>query len=210
MLPIAIIAVAAGLVLGLRFSLITLALLILATTIIFAIGVWGGGSPLVVALQLLATSYFRTDQLSRWQPACCTSSRAREGTLQPHGNAIFAWLIRASGDALIGRWDKMLKSKPLMQTGIFERIVVGIPRVAKAMEDLPVEQLWPVLGAVEGSYRRTLTQYGFSTSDCHVVTSAIMRRLKGQLVADGLTEKEMMTRLCEELGVLDDVVAAAG
>ena len=55
MLPIAIIAVAAGLVLGLRFSLITLALLILATTIIFAIGVWGGGSPLVVALQLLAT-----------------------------------------------------------------------------------------------------------------------------------------------------------
>jgi hypothetical protein len=104
----------------------------------------------------------------------------------------------------------MLKSKPLMQTGIFERIVVGIPRVAKAMEDLPVEQLWPVLGAVEGSYRRTLTQYGFSRSDCHAVTSAIMRRLKGQLVADGLTEKEMMTRLCEELGVLDDVVAAAG
>ena len=55
MLPIAIIAVAAGLVLGLRFSVITLALLILATTIIFAVGVWGGGSPLVVALQLLAT-----------------------------------------------------------------------------------------------------------------------------------------------------------
>ena len=44
------------------------------------------------------------------------------------------------------------------------RLALGIPRVAKAIEDL----------------------------------------------ADGLTEKEMMTRLCEELGVLDDVVAAAG
>jgi hypothetical protein len=33
-----------------------------------------------------------------------------------------------------------------------------------------------------------------------------MRRLKGQLGADGLTEKEMMIRLCEELGVTGDVV----
>jgi hypothetical protein len=55
MLAIAIIAATAGLVLGLRFSVIALALLILATTIIFAVGIWGGGSPLVVALQLLAT-----------------------------------------------------------------------------------------------------------------------------------------------------------
>ena len=55
MLAIAIIAAAAGLVLGLRFSLIILALLIITTTILFAVGLWGGGSPLVVALQLLAT-----------------------------------------------------------------------------------------------------------------------------------------------------------
>jgi hypothetical protein len=55
MLAIAIIAAAAGLVLGLRFSLVTLALLIITTTILFAVGIWGGGSPLVVALQLLGT-----------------------------------------------------------------------------------------------------------------------------------------------------------
>jgi hypothetical protein len=55
MLAIAIIAVATGLVLGLRFSLITLALLVITTTIVFAVGMWGGGSPMVVALQLLAT-----------------------------------------------------------------------------------------------------------------------------------------------------------
>ena len=48
-------AAAAGLALGLRFGVITLALLILGTAIIFTAGVWGGGSRLVVAFQLLAT-----------------------------------------------------------------------------------------------------------------------------------------------------------
>jgi hypothetical protein len=100
----------------------------------------------------------------------------------------------------------MLNAGSLMETGILEKIIVGIPRVAKAIGDLPVEQLWSVLGAVEDSYRRALAEYGFSQSDCHALTSAIMRRLKGQLGADGLTEKEMMIRLCEELGVTGDVV----
>jgi hypothetical protein len=85
---------------------------------------------------------------------------------------------------------------------------MGIPRVAKTMEDLPVEQIWSVLGAVEGSYRRSLAQHGFSQSDCQALTSAITRRLKGQLGADGLSVKEMMIRLCEELGVLGNAVTA--
>jgi len=99
-------------------------------------------------------------------------------------------------------------NRPLPGTGVLETIVIGIPRVAKAMEDLPVEQLWSVLEAVEGSYRRALAQYGFSQSDCQALASAIMRRLKGQLGADGLTETEMMIRLCEELGVLGNAVGA--
>jgi hypothetical protein len=99
--------------------------------------------------------------------------------------------------------------RPLVEPGILETIVVGIPRVAKAMEDLPVERIWSVLAAVEGSYGRALAQYGFSQSDCQALTSAIMRRLKGQLGADGLTEKEMMIRLCEELGVSGHTVPAA-
>jgi len=56
MLAVAMLAAAvAGLALGLRFGVITLALLILAIAIIFTAGVWGGGSRLVVAFQLLAT-----------------------------------------------------------------------------------------------------------------------------------------------------------
>jgi hypothetical protein len=52
----------------------------------------------------------------------------------------------------------MLNAGSLMETGILEKIIVGIPRVAKAIGDLPVEQLWSVLGAVEDSYRRALAE----------------------------------------------------
>ena len=55
MLAIGMLAAAAGLILGLRFSVITFVLLTLSIAITFAIGVWGGGSPLVIALQMLAT-----------------------------------------------------------------------------------------------------------------------------------------------------------
>jgi hypothetical protein len=54
-LAIAIVAAAAGLVLGLRFNATALVLLVLATTIVFAVGVWGGSHAVIVALQLLAT-----------------------------------------------------------------------------------------------------------------------------------------------------------
>jgi hypothetical protein len=55
MLAVGVLAAAAALVLGLRFSVVTLVLLTLATVINFATSVLGGGSPLVVGLQMLAT-----------------------------------------------------------------------------------------------------------------------------------------------------------
>ena len=59
MLAIAMLAAAAaGLTLGLRFSVVTLALLILAIAIIFTAGLWGGSSRLVVAFHLLLTLAF--------------------------------------------------------------------------------------------------------------------------------------------------------
>jgi hypothetical protein len=83
----------------------------------------------------------------------------------------------------------MLKRRSSKEVGILEKIVSGIPQVVKAIEDLPVDQLWSTSEAAEGSYRGTLRQFGFSESGCHAVTSAIMRRVKGQLGADGLTKK---------------------
>jgi hypothetical protein len=102
----------------------------------------------------------------------------------------------------------MLKRRSSEEVGILEKIVSGIPQVVKAIEDLSVDQLWSALEAAEGSYRRTLRQFGFSESVSQAMTSAIMRRVKGQLGADGLTEEEMMRKLCEELETLGDVAAA--
>jgi hypothetical protein len=55
MLAIGMLAAAAGLVLGLRFSLITLILLTMAIVITFATSVLGGSSSLAVGTQMLAT-----------------------------------------------------------------------------------------------------------------------------------------------------------
>ena len=55
MLAVGVLAAAAAFVLGLRFSVVTLVLLTLATVINFATSVLGGSGPLVVGLQMLAT-----------------------------------------------------------------------------------------------------------------------------------------------------------
>jgi hypothetical protein len=96
----------------------------------------------------------------------------------------------------------------LGNANIFENIVAGIPRVANTMEDLPVEQLWSALDAVEASYLRSLRQSYFSESVCQAVTSAVMRCLKGQLSGDDLSEKEIMRKLCKELGLVGNIAAA--
>jgi hypothetical protein len=54
MLAVGVLAAVAALVLGLRFSVVTLVLLTLATVINFATSVLGGSGPLVVGLQMLA------------------------------------------------------------------------------------------------------------------------------------------------------------
>jgi hypothetical protein len=85
MLAIGMLAAAAGLVLGLRFSVITLVLLALAVAIVFAVGVWGGESPLVIALQMLATlaavqiSYLFGCLLAAHLPA---QAKTRSGSVQ--------------------------------------------------------------------------------------------------------------------------------
>lgn len=62
MLAIGILAAAAGLALGLRFSVVTLVLLTLAILLILAISVLGHSSPLVFAFKMLAT--FASIQIS--------------------------------------------------------------------------------------------------------------------------------------------------
>ena len=89
-----------------------------------------------------------------------------------------------------------------------EAIVAGIPRVAEAVENVPTEQLWRALEAAQSSYSRTLRELGFSESKCQTWTSAIMRRLKGHVAADELTEEKMLRKLYEEPGCLDEFAPA--
>ncbi len=86
---------------------------------------------------------------------------------------------------------------------ILAKIIVGIPRVVSAMENLSIEQLWPALKAVESSYKSALREAGLPQSVCDVVSEVIMRRLKGQIAGDDLTELEIMRELRHELRSLD-------
>jgi len=88
MLAVGVLAAAAALVLGLRFSVVTLVLLTLATVIDFATSVLGGGSPLVVGLQILAT--LASVQIS-YLVGCLLAAHfpvRGELALRPHANAL--------------------------------------------------------------------------------------------------------------------------
>jgi hypothetical protein len=83
MLAVGVLAAAAALVLGLRFSVVTLVLLTLATVINFATSVLGGSGPLVVGLQMLAT--LASVQIS-YLVGCLLA--AHLPPLRPHANAL--------------------------------------------------------------------------------------------------------------------------
>ena len=83
MLAVGVLAAAAALVLGLRFSVVTLVLLTLATVINFATSVLGGSGPLVVGLQMLAT--LASVQIS-YLAGCLLA--AHLPPLRPHENAL--------------------------------------------------------------------------------------------------------------------------
>jgi hypothetical protein len=55
MLVVGLLAASVGLVLGLRFSVITFIVLTVAILVMFAMSVLGGSSPLVVAFHILVT-----------------------------------------------------------------------------------------------------------------------------------------------------------
>jgi hypothetical protein len=88
MLAVGVLAAAAALVLGLRFSVVTLVLLTLATVVNFATSVLGGSGPLVVGLQMLAT--LASLQIS-YLVGCLLTAHLpvrAELPLRPHANAL--------------------------------------------------------------------------------------------------------------------------
>ena len=96
MLAIGMLAAAAGLVLGLRFNVIIFVLLTLAIVIIGAIGVGGGESPFVIALQMLAT--LASVQIS-YLFGCLLAAHLPAHAKTPSGSEQMRHLRRLSGRA---------------------------------------------------------------------------------------------------------------
>ena len=100
MLTMGMLATAMALLLGLRFRVNTLVLLTVAIVIIFGISILGRSSPLVMALQMLATlasvqiSYLFGSLLAAQFP---TRDKTNSSRIQ---NSIFAQIFYRRGDAL--------------------------------------------------------------------------------------------------------------
>jgi len=90
---------------------------------------------------------------------------------------------------------------------VIERIVRGLDAVAKTLEDAPPEKWWVALEAAENSYVDTLRASGFSDAASQALAAAIIRRLKGQLAGDQLTDDELIDKIRAEVGASDENLA---
>jgi hypothetical protein len=81
---------------------------------------------------------------------------------------------------------------------IIERIVHGFPAVARVIEEASPEKWWAALEAAEASYIGALQSSGFSDADSHALAASIIRRLKGRLVGDELSDDEIVDKIRSE------------
>jgi hypothetical protein len=83
---------------------------------------------------------------------------------------------------------------------VIERIVHGFPAVARVIEDAPPEKWQVALEAAEASYIGALRSSGFSDAASHALAASIIRRLKGRLAGDEISDKEIVDKIRSEQG----------
>jgi hypothetical protein len=80
--------------------------------------------------------------------------------------------------------------------GILEAALNGIPRVGKAIADIPSPLRQRALEAAERTYRQTVRDLGYPEPDAEVWTCAVMFRVRSQLAEheaqDGEGEAEII------------------
>jgi hypothetical protein len=64
---------------------------------------------------------------------------------------------------------------------ILQAAVAGIPRVAKAIAEIPTGLREPALEAVARSYQQTVRELGHTQADAQIWVSAVMLRLRATL-----------------------------
>jgi hypothetical protein len=86
----------------------------------------------------------------------------------------------------------------LIDDTVIERIVRGFPAVTSVIEDAPPEKWRAALEAAEASYIGTLQSSGFSDTASQALAASIVRRLKGQLAGDEISEDEIVDKIRSE------------
>jgi hypothetical protein len=94
-------------------------------------------------------------------------------------------------------------SKPIdsIDDTVIERIVRGFPVVTSVIEDAPPEKWRVALEAAEASYIGALQFSGFSDAASQALAASIVRRLKGQLAGDELSDDEIVDKIRSEQGL---------
>src|SRR5262245_7209659 len=89
----------------------------------------------------------------------------------------------------------MLNNVGPIDDTIMERIVHGLTAVASVIEDAPPEKWRLALEAAEVSYIDTLQSSGFSDAASHSLAASVVRRLKGRLAGDELSDDEILDKI---------------
>jgi hypothetical protein len=89
----------------------------------------------------------------------------------------------------------MSNPKASIDYTVIERIVRGFPAVTSVIEDAPPEKWWVALEAAEASYIDALQSSGFSNAASQALAASIVRRLKGQLAGDELSDDEILDQI---------------
>jgi hypothetical protein len=89
----------------------------------------------------------------------------------------------------------------LIDSMVIEKIVRGFPAVTGVIEDAPAEKWHVALEAAEASYIGALQSSGFSDAASQALAASIIRRLKGQLAGDELSDDEIVDKILSEQGL---------
>jgi hypothetical protein len=92
----------------------------------------------------------------------------------------------------------MSNPKGSIDDTVIERIVRGFPAVTSVIEDAPPEKWRIALEAAEASYIGALQLSGFSDAASQALAASIIRRLKGQLAGDELSDDEIVDKIRSE------------
>lgn len=82
---------------------------------------------------------------------------------------------------------------------ILESAVAGIPKVARAIAEIPAERQGRAYEAAERSYLETLQDLGYDEPVAHKLVSAVMSRLRAESAGEKLQDPQAIEGIVQDL-----------